>query len=42
MAEPLLTFERRKWIRKCYWKTANEKEMQRHWRNEFGSLPAAR
>jgi hypothetical protein len=31
-----LTFEKRKWIVKCYWKTETVTEVQRRWRNEFG------
>jgi hypothetical protein len=33
-----VTFELRKWS-KCYWKTANVTEVQRRWRNEFGTPP---
>jgi hypothetical protein len=36
MALSQLTFEERKWILKCYWKTENVIEVQRHWRNGFG------
>jgi hypothetical protein len=37
MASVNLTFEKRKWIRKCYWKTENVTEVQRRWLNEFGT-----
>jgi hypothetical protein len=30
-----LTFEKREWIIKCYWKTKNVTEIQRRWRNTF-------
>jgi hypothetical protein len=37
MASLNLTFEKRKWILKCYWKTDNVTEVQRRWLNEFGT-----
>jgi hypothetical protein len=37
MAEPRLRYEQRKGILK--WKTENVNEMQRRWRNEFGTSP---
>jgi len=37
MALSQLTFEKRKLILKCYWKTENVTEVQRRWRNEFGA-----
>jgi hypothetical protein len=37
MALQQLTFEKRKWIYKCYWKMENVTEVQRRWRNESGS-----
>jgi len=33
MALSQLTFEKCKWIIKCYWKTENVTEVQRRWRN---------
>jgi hypothetical protein len=39
MALVKLTFEQCKWILKCYWKTENVTEVQRRWRNEFGTPP---
>jgi hypothetical protein len=42
MALVNLTFEKRKWILKCYLKTENVTEVQRRWRNEFGTPPPTR
>jgi hypothetical protein len=36
IASSQLTFEKRKWILKCFWKTENVTKIQRSWRNKFG------
>jgi hypothetical protein len=42
MAEPRLTFQQRRQILQCSWKTENVDEVQRCWRNAFGTTPQAR
>jgi hypothetical protein len=35
MALPQVTFDKRKWILNCYWKTENMAVVQKRWINEF-------
>jgi hypothetical protein len=42
MALVNLTLEQRKWILKCFWKTENVTEVQKLWRNKFGTPPTTR
>ena len=42
MAEGRLSFEKRKFILKCYWKYENTVEVQRQFRMEFGTDPPMR
>ena len=39
MAEGRLSFEKRKFVLKCYWKCENTVEVQRQFRMEFGTDP---
>ena len=36
-----LSFDKRKWLLKCYWKVENV-EVQRRWRVEIGTPPPTR
>jgi len=40
MASLQLAFGQRKWIRNFYWKMEYVVEVQRRWRNEFGTPPS--
>ena len=37
-----LSFDELKWLLKCYWKVKNVVEVQRRWRDEFGTPPPTR
>ena len=34
-----LSFDKRKWLLKCYWKVENVVEVQRLWSVQFGTPP---
>lgn len=42
MVETQLSFEKRKWVLKCFWKTENVQEVQRRWQMAFGTQPPTR